>query len=95
VYGQLASLGAENAKEAKNAKEVIGLDFNLWSITLNLWPTEDVQHTGLGRQLMSLAEQIAHKKWYHSLSVISWVWVRWYYQKLGYSLVGTYLVKHI
>jgi hypothetical protein len=29
VYGQLASLGAENAKEAKNAKEVIGLDFNL------------------------------------------------------------------
>ncbi len=59
------------------------------------WISQDVQHTGLGRQLMSLAEQIAHKKWYHILSVISWVWVRWYYAKLWYKLVGTYMIKKI
>lgn len=95
VYGQLATLEAENAKEAKKAEEVIDLDSDLWPLTSDLWPTEEVQHTGLWRQLMSLAEQIAHKKWYHTLSVISWVWVRWYYVKLGYELVGTYLVKKI
>jgi elongator complex protein 3 len=84
VYGQLAALTVRDK-----------IAWDLWPLTSDLWPIEEVQHTGLGRQLMSLAEQISIKKWYHSLSVISWVWVRWYYQKLGYELVGTYLVKEL
>jgi len=89
VYGQLATITVDSWKLIVDSTEQ-----DLWPITYDLWLSE-VQHTGLGRQLMSLAEQIAHKKWYHSLSVISWVWVRWYYVKLGYELVGTYLVKEL
>lgn len=88
VYWQLATLtGAD-----KITDQEIGEDIGLDSPDLS---DSKTQHTGLGRQLMSLAEQITHKKWYQTLSVISWVWVRWYYIKLGYHLVGTYLVKEL
>ena len=53
------------------------------------------QHKWFWSQLMSLAEQISSKSWYNKLSVISWVWVRWYYQKIWYSLEWTYMVKII
>ena len=101
VYGQLATLAPDPIEELKNwyvkkdSSEI--LESSLLHndlLILDSW-VDNVQHTGLGRQLMSLAEQISIKKWYYRLSVISWVWVRWYYQKLGYSLVGTYLVKKL
>ncbi len=93
VYGQLAVLISEKASEREGewARSKQDTETRL----LDDSQTHDVQHTGLGRQLMSLAEQIAIKKWYHTLSVISWVWVRWYYIKLWYKLVGTYLVKNL
>lgn len=96
VYGQLATLGAEEAKKAKNDQNVVDSSESSSDLSSdNFLIAEEVQHTGLGRQLMSLAEQIAHKKWYHTLSVISWVWVREYYRKLWYELVGTYLIKKL
>ena len=54
-----------------------------------------VQHTGLGKQLLSLAEKISQVAWYERLSVISGVWVREYYAKLGYKLDWTYMVKDL
>ena len=54
-----------------------------------------VQHTGLGKQLLSLAEKISQVAWYGRLSVISGVWVREYYAKLGYKLDWTYMVKDL
>ncbi|HRX63789.1 MAG TPA: radical SAM protein [Candidatus Absconditabacterales bacterium] len=53
------------------------------------------QHKGFGGQLMSLAEQISQRAGYQKLSVISGVGVRGYYEKIGYSLEGTYMVKII
>ena len=56
---------------------------------------EKVQHSWLGKQLMYVAEQISQISDYKKLSVISGVWVREYYRKLGYHLEGTYMVKSL
>ena len=53
------------------------------------------QHHGLGSQLLTMAERISKENWYKNLSVISWVWVRKYYEKQWYSLVWTYMVKDL
>ena len=44
------------------------------------------QHKGLGKMLMAKAEEIARKKGYEDIRVISGVGVREYYVKLGYEL---------
>lgn len=53
------------------------------------------QHKWFGSQLMSLAEKISKKAKYNRLSVISGIWVRWYYQKIWYSLEWTYMIKKL
>jgi histone acetyltransferase (RNA polymerase elongator complex component) len=53
------------------------------------------QHKWFGTQLMEAAEAISKTRWYEAVSVISWVWVRGYYEKLWYGLVGTYMVKEV
>jgi histone acetyltransferase (RNA polymerase elongator complex component) len=59
----------------------------------NVDSNDQKQHHWFGSQLLSMAEQISKNNWYKNLSVISWVWVRKYYEKQWYSLVGTYMVK--
>lgn len=54
---------------------------------------KEVQHTGFGKQLMDVAQQIAQWHKYKKLSVISGVWVRAYYRKLWYRLEWNYMVK--
>lgn len=51
------------------------------------------QHKWFGWQLMFWAEQFASNNWYERLSVISGIGVREYYRKLGYDVVGSYMVK--
>jgi elongator complex protein 3 len=51
------------------------------------------QHKGLGKMLMSKAEEIAKEAGYKKIAVISGIGVREYYKKLGYVLEGTYMVK--
>lgn len=53
------------------------------------------QHQGFGTKLMNISEQISEKFWYNWLSVISWVWVREYYRKLGYVLEWNYMKKKL
>jgi elongator complex protein 3 len=54
------------------------------------------QHTGIGTQVMTIAEQIAQHAQYQKISVIAWVGVREYYKnKLWYHLEGTYMVKEL
>jgi histone acetyltransferase (RNA polymerase elongator complex component) len=53
------------------------------------------QHRWFGSQLLVMAESISKDNWYKNLSVISWVWVRKYYEKQWYSLIGTYMVKSL
>lgn len=55
-----------------------------------------IQHSGLGRRLMSAAEDIARDKFgAQRLLVISAVGTRQYYRKLGYSLYGPYMSKDL
>ena len=51
------------------------------------------QHLGIGRLLMATAEKIAWENGYRRCAVISGIGVRGYYQKLGYKLDETYMVK--
>ena len=53
------------------------------------------QHRGLGKRLMIKAEEIARKKGYKNMAVISAIGTREYYKKLGYSLEGTYMIKEL
>ncbi len=54
------------------------------------------QHHGLGRELMSEAENIAKSEWgVGRVVVISGVGVRNYYRKLGYERFGPYMAKKI
>lgn len=56
---------------------------------------KNVQHLGLGKKLILEAEKIARKSGFKKLAVISGIGVRAYYQKLGYRLVGTYMIKKL
>ncbi|MBI2111302.1 MAG: GNAT family N-acetyltransferase, partial [Nitrosarchaeum sp.] len=53
-----------------------------------------IQHSGLGKNLMKEAEKISKEEFdAKKLLVISAVGTREYYQKLGYSLYGPYMTK--
>jgi elongator complex protein 3 len=56
---------------------------------------ESVQHQGLGKQLMKTAENLAIRNGFSKIAVISGVGVREYYRKLGYKLIGEYMIKEI
>ena len=54
----------------------------------------EIQHSGLGKKLMSEAEKISKEEFdAKKILVISAVGTREYYQKLGYSLYGPYMSK--
>ena len=57
----------------------------------------NVQHLGIGTQLISLAEHIAYNHNFTQIAVISGVGVRNYYRKFGYKFNqdGDYMIKHI
>lgn len=57
--------------------------------------SDKVQHKWFGKQLMEIAEQISKSHNYKKLSVISGIWVRAYYRKLGYKLEWSYMVKKL
>lgn len=54
-----------------------------------------VQHLGLGKALLSQAEEIALKNGFAKMAVIAAVGTRQYYQKFGYELEGSYMVKKL
>jgi elongator complex protein 3 len=54
---------------------------------------EKSQHRGLGKRLLIKAEEIALERGYKKMAIISAIGTREYYRKLGYELVGEYMVK--
>ena len=54
----------------------------------------DVQHKGVGKKLVKLAEEVAQRENKHGVAIISGIGVRGYYEKLGYALEDTYMVKY-
>ncbi len=53
------------------------------------------QHVGFGRKLIERAEEISKTHGAKRLAIIAGVGVRKYYEKLGYHLDGTYMVKDL
>ena len=55
------------------------------------------QHMGFGRRMMEAMETIIRSKYpaIQKITVIAWVWVRQYYEKLGYFLEDEYMVKSL
>ena len=64
------------------------------SLKLGEKETDEIQHSGLGKNLMQEAEKISKEEFdAKKILVISAVGTREYYQKLGYSLYGPYMSK--
>jgi elongator complex protein 3 len=56
---------------------------------------KNIQHRGVGKRLLGIAEKISKKRGFERIGVISGVGVREYYKKQGYKLIGTYMIKKI
>ena len=54
---------------------------------------KSVQHTGLGRQLIEKACEIASQAGYPKIKVISAIGTQLYYEKLGFRKAGLYHEK--
>lgn len=71
---------------------------HVYSTVTELGKRGNVQHQGLGTQLMRKAELIAKDQKYNRMAVISAVGSRGFYRKLGYKLhpgQGEYMIKEI
>ncbi|OQB05976.1 MAG: coproporphyrinogen III oxidase [bacterium ADurb.Bin212] len=53
------------------------------------------QHKGIGKRLVTVAEQIALEDGAKKICVIAGIGVRKYFKKLGYKLVNTYMTKDL
>jgi histone acetyltransferase (RNA polymerase elongator complex component) len=54
----------------------------------------DTQHKGIGRSLVSYAENIARNHKCTSIAIISGIGVVNYYKKLGYKMNNSFMIKH-
>jgi len=80
--------------ELKNAAVV--REVHTYGRLIPLKTTEKaIQHIGFGKKLMNEAEKIVKKHGFKKITVISGIGVRQYYQKLGYKLENTYMVKYL
>lgn len=70
-------------------------ELHVYGHALGLGQQGDVQHKGWGKELLKKAEELALSKGKKKIVVISGVGVRRYYQKLGYSREGPYMVKQM
>ena len=72
----------------KNKKQAIIRELHVYGQAINLGEKSElsVQHTGIGKWLISEAEKIVRKNKIKKLKIISGVGVREYYRKLGYGL---------
>ena len=55
----------------------------------------EAQHMGLGRRLISLAQERAHQAGFNRLAVISAIGTRRYYEGLGFERDGLYMVARL
>jgi ELP3 family radical SAM enzyme/protein acetyltransferase len=53
------------------------------------------QHFGVGKSLLTIAENISSRHEYEQMAIISGIGVRDYYRKRGYELRGSYMMKHL
>jgi elongator complex protein 3 len=97
IYGFLRLRKPSNKAHRKEiSNSCIVRELHVYGRSLKIGEREDgqIQHSGLGKNLMSEAEKIAKEEFdAKKLNVISAVGTRQYYYKLGYSLDGPYMAK--
>jgi elongator complex protein 3 len=70
-------------------------ELHVYGQAVPLGESGDIQHKGLGRQLMAEAERIAKEEFAcKKMVVISGIGAREYYKKLGYTKDGVYMSKN-
>lgn len=99
IYGFLRlRVPSQKAHRNEVKKGCIVRELHVYGRSLKIGEHEDgqIQHSGLGKNLMSEAEKIAKEEFdAKKLVVISAVGTRQYYRKLGYSLDGPYMAKSL
>ncbi len=100
IYGFLRLRNPSNLAHRKEVGDdsCIVRELHVYGKSLKIGEKEDneIQHSGLGKKLMSEAERISKEEFdAKRLLVISAVGTREYYQKLGYSLYGPYMSKQL
>ena len=70
-------------------------ELHVYGRALGLGEHGGIQHSGLGRQLLAEAEQVARQAGAEHMLVISAVGTREYYRTSGYSLYGPYMAKDL
>lgn len=76
-------------------KKAIVRELHIYGQSLKLGETGKIQHQGLGKWLLEEAEKIVQRRGIDELKIISGVGVRKYYEKFGYNLEGSYMVKYL
>ena len=62
----------------------------IWEAWSTFW-----QHIGFWKKLIKQAEKLSKENWFSKIMVISWVWSREYYKKIGYELKEEYMMKNL
>ena len=98
IYGflRLRKPSVDAHRDEIDQKTCIVREIHVYGKSLRLGEKEDseIQHSGLGKNLMREAEKISKEEFdAKKIIVISAVGTREYYQKLGYSLYGPYMAK--
>jgi len=99
IYGFLRLREPSNLAHRKEMKNsCIVRELHVYGKSLGIGKKEEkqIQHSGLGRNLIKEAEKISKEELdAKNLLIISAVGTREYYQKLGYSLYGPYMRKSL
>ena len=98
IYGflRLRKPSADAHRDEIDQNTCIVREIHVYGKSLKLGEKEEdeIQHSGLGKNLMKEAEKISKEEFdAKKILVISAVGTREYYQKLGYSLYGPYMSK--
>ena len=98
IYGflRLRKPSTDGHRDEVGTDSCIVRELHVYGKSLKIGEKEEseIQHSGLGKNLMSQAEKISKEEFdAKKLLVISAVGTREYYQKLGYSLYGPYMSK--
>jgi elongator complex protein 3 len=70
-------------------------ELHVYGETLSIGKKGNIQHKGIGKKLLSIAEKISKKYNKNKIIVISGIGVREYYRKQGYIKQGPYMIKKI
>lgn len=86
---------SRNLRKEITSNSAIIRELHVYGNVVPIGEKGDVQHKGIGKELMNLAEKQAAKDGKNKIVVISGVGAREYYRKIGYKPEGPYMVKDL